>query len=198
MIKTNKSQEFTFRTELKMSPFFERTSQINQSQEWKRWGGYLSATQYDLHHDNEYFAIRTKAALFDISPLYKYRIKGTDAQYFLDKLVTRNIQICKVGQVMYSPWCDEEGKVIDDGTIQFLAQNDFRITSAEPNLSWFIDNSRGMDVTISDESDDIAALSLQGPKARDILNSISSKSLDSLKFFRLMETDLKRNFSDYF
>tara|TARA_B110000438_G_scaffold92534_1_gene92027 strand:+ start:33881 stop:35119 length:1239 start_codon:yes stop_codon:yes gene_type:complete len=191
MIKTNKSQEFTFRTELKMSPFFERTSQINQSQEWKRWGGYLSATQYDLHHDNEYFAIRTKAALFDISPLYKYRIKGTDAQYFLDKLVTRNIQICKVGQVMYSPWCDEEGKVIDDGTIQFLAQNDFRITSAEPNLSWFIDNSRGMDVTISDESDDIAALSLQGPKARDILNSISSKSLDSLKFFRLMETDLK-------
>ena len=85
MIKTNKSQEFTFRTELKMSPFFERTSQINQSQEWKRWGGYLSATQYDLHHDNEYFAIRTKAALFDISPLYKYRIKvyTNNKYYFL-------------------------------------------------------------------------------------------------------------------
>jgi len=191
MIDTHNPDDFTGNTQLKMSPFFERTSQLNQSQEWRRWGGYLSATQYDLHHDNEYFAIRTKAGLLDISPLYKYRIKGPDAQLFLDRLVTRNIKICKVGQVMYTPWCDEKGKVIDDGTIQRLNEHNFRLTSAEPNLAWLMDNSIGMDLDISDDSLDTAALALQGPNSRHILNSISSKSLDSLKFFRLMETDLQ-------
>ena len=102
--------QFTANTQLKLSPFFERTSKLNESQEWRRWSGYLSATNYELHHDNEYFAIRTKAALLDITPLKKYIIEGADAQIFLDRLVTRNIRICKVGQVMYTPWCDEFGK----------------------------------------------------------------------------------------
>ena len=109
----HKEKSFTAHTRLELSPFFERTSHLNLSQEWRRWGGHLSATQYDLNHENEYFAIRTKAALFDISPLYKYNIKGKDAQIFLDQLVTRNILKCKIGQVMYTPWCDEYGKVID-------------------------------------------------------------------------------------
>ena len=110
--------EFIANTQLRLSPFFERTSKLNESQEWRRWGGYLSATNYELHHDNEYFAIRTKAALLDITPLKKYMIEGPDAQCFLDRMVTRNIRICKVGPVMYTPWCDEKGKVIDDGTVQ--------------------------------------------------------------------------------
>ena len=93
--------QFTANTQLKLSPFFERTSKLNESQEWRRWSGYLSATNYELHHDNEYFAIRTKAALLDITPLKKYIIEGPDAQIFLDRLVTRNIGICKVGQVIY-------------------------------------------------------------------------------------------------
>ena len=178
-------------TQLEISPFFKRTSQLNKSQEWRRWGGYLAATQYDMHHENEYFAIRTKAALLDISPLYKYKINGSDARAFLDRLVTRNICICKVGQVMYTPWCDEKGKVIDDGTVQCLGENDFRITSAEPNLTWLMDNSSGMDVCITDDSRSTAALALQGPNSRSILESISSVSLDSLQFFQLMETDLQ-------
>ena len=159
------------------------------SQEWKRWGGYLSATKYDLNHDNEYFAIRTKAGLLEISPLFKYRIKGKDSQIFLNRLVTRNIKICKEGQVMYSPWCDENGKVIDDGTIQRIGKEDFRLTSAEPNLSWLELNSFDMEVTIYDESDKVSALALQGPNSRDIINSISSKSVNNLKFFGMMETD---------
>ena len=104
--------KFTANTQLKLSPFFERTSKLNESQEWRRWSGYLSATNYELTHENEYFAIRTKAALLDISPLKKYLIDGPDASNLLDRLVTRNIQICKIGQVMYTPWCDENGKVI--------------------------------------------------------------------------------------
>jgi len=180
--------KFTANTQLKLSPFFERTSKLNESQEWRRWAGYLAATSYELTHENEYFAIRTKAALLDISPLKKYIVEGPDAQNLLDRLVTRNIAICKVGQVMYTPWCDEEGKVIDDGTVQRLSENKFRITSAEPNLEWIESNSNGMDVMIKDDSYSTAALALQGPNSRAILNAVSSKSLDSLKFFWMMET----------
>ena len=180
--------KFTANTQLKLSPFFERTSKLNESQEWRRWAGYLAATSYELTHENEYFAIRTKAALLDISPLKKYIVEGPDAQNLLDRLVTRNIAICKVGQVMYTPWCDEEGKVIDDGTVQRLSENKFRITSAEPNLEWIESNSTGMDVMIKDDSYSTAALALQGPNSREILNAVSSKSLDSLKFFWMMET----------
>ena len=180
--------KFTANTQLKLSPFFERTSKLNESQEWRRWAGYLAATSYELNHENEYFAIRTKAALLDISPLKKYIVEGPDAQNLLDRLVTRNIAICKVGQVMYTPWCDEEGKVIDDGTVQRLSENKFRITSAEPNLEWIESNSTGMDVTIKDDSYSTAALALQGPNSRAILNAVSSKSLDSLKFFWMIDT----------
>ena len=180
--------QFMAHTQLILSPFFERTTKLNESQEWRRWSGYLAATNYELTHENEYFAIRTKAALLDITPLYKYIISGPDAQQFLDRLVTRNIGICKVGQVMYTPWCDEDGKQIDDGTIQRLAKDKFRITSAEPNLEWIEHNAAGMDLTIRDDSKTTAALALQGPNSRAILNSIASDSLDSLKFFWMMNT----------
>jgi len=182
------NKQFNAETQLKLSPFFDRTSKLNESQEWRRWSGYLSATNYELTHENEYFSIRTKAALLDITPLYKYLIQGPDALRFLDRLVTRNINICKVGQVMYTPWCDEDGKVIDDGTVQRLSERKFRITSAEPNLEWFKYNASGMDLTISDDSVNTAALALQGPNSRAILNIVSSDSLDSLKFFWMMET----------
>ncbi len=180
--------QFTAHTQLKVSPFFKRTSKLNESQEWRRWSGFLAATNYELHHENEYFAIRTKAALLDITPLKKYIIEGPDSQRFLNRLVTRNINICKVGQVMYTPWCDEEGKVIDDGTVQKLSENKFRITSAEPNLNWIQHNATGMDLTVTDDSVSTAALALQGPNSRDILNEVASDSLDSLKFFWMMDT----------
>ena len=188
----NYRNQFNAETQLKLSPFFDRTSQLNESQEWRRWSGYLSATNYELTHDNEYFAIRTKAALLDITPLYKYIIQGPDSQRFLDRLVTRNINICKVGQVMYTPWCDEDGKVIDDGTVQRLSERKFRITSAEPNLEWLEYNAAGMDLTISDDSVNTAALAIQGPNSRDILNEVSSDSLNNLKFFWMINT----NFGD--
>jgi|TARA_B100001996_G_scaffold87931_1_gene65114 aminomethyltransferase len=179
---------FAAQTQLKLSPFFERTSKLNESQEWRRWAGYLAATSYELTHENEYFAIRTKAGLLDITPLKKYIVEGPQSQQLLDQLVTRNIAICKVGQVMYTPWCDEDGKVIDDGTVQRLSENKFRITSAEPNLEWIQSNAVGMDVIVKDDSLTTAALALQGPNSRAILNSISSNTLDNLKFFWMMET----------
>ena len=181
--------QFIANTGLKLSPFFNRTSKLNESQEWRRWSGYLSATNYELTHENEYFAIRTKAALLDISPLKKYLIEGIDAIALLDKLVTRNIKICKVGQVMYTPWCDENGKVIDDGTIQRLSENKFRITSAEPNLDWILHIATNLNVSIKDDSETTAALALQGPNSREILNSVSEVSLNELKFFWMIDTN---------
>jgi len=188
----HRQNKFTAHTQLKLSPFFERTSKLNEPQEWKRWSGYLSATKYELTHDNEYFAIRTKAALLDITPLYKYIIEGPDAKAFLNRLVTRNINICKIGQVMYTPWCDENGKQIDDGTVQRLSKQKFRITSAEPNLEWIQINSSGMNLSISDDSNTTAALALQGPNSRAILNSITTDSLDDLKFFWMMDTNFDK------
>ena len=181
-------RKFNAITQLRLSPFFDRTSKLNESQEWRRWSGYLSATSYELTHENEYFAIRTKAALLDITPLYKYIIEGSEAQIFLNRLVTRNINICKVGQVMYTPWCDENGKVIDDGTVQRLSDNKFRITSAEPNLEWLEHNSDGMSLIISDESSTTAALAIQGPNSRAVLNAVTNETLDKLKFFWMMDT----------
>ena len=181
---------FYAETQLKLSPFFERTSKLNESQEWRRWSGYLSATNYELNHENEYFAIRTKAALLDITPLCKYIIKGPDAQAYLNRLVTRNINICKVGQVMYTPWCDENGKVIDDGTIQRLSKDEFRITSAEPNLDWIESNAKNLNLSIKDDSSKTAALALQGPNSRKILNVVAKDSLDQLKFFWMVNTKI--------
>ena len=182
--------KFNAETQLKLSPFFERTSKLNESQEWRRWSGYLSATNYELNHENEYFAIRTKAALLDITPLCKYIIKGPDAQAYLNRLVTRNINICKVGQVMYTPWCDENGKVIDDGTIQRLSKDEFRITSAEPNLDWIESNAKNLNLSIKDDSSKTAALALQGPNSRKILNVVAKDSLDQLKFFYMINTQI--------
>ena len=179
---------FTAQTQLKLSPFFERTSKLNESQGWRRWAGYLAATSYELTHENEYFAIRTKAGLLDITPLKKYIVEGPESEKLLNQLVTRNIAICKVGQVMYTPWCDEDGKVIDDGTIQRLSKDKFRITSAEPNLEWIQSNAIGMNVNVKDDSFSTAALALQGPNSRAILNSISTHNLDKLRFFWMMET----------
>jgi len=180
--------QFKAHTQLKLSPFFERTSKLNESQEWRRWSGYLAATNYELTHENEHFAIRTKAALLDVTPLYKYIIEGPDAQLFLNRMVTRNIGICNIGQVMYTPWCDEGGKQIDDGTVQRLSDHKFRITSAEPNLEWIEYNAAGMDISILDDSYSKEALAIQGPNSRTILNAVANDSLNNLKFFWMMDT----------
>ena len=143
------------------------------------------ASSYELNHQREYFAIRNAAALIDVSPLFKYMIHGPDAGGLLNRMVTRDVAKCAVHQVMYTPWCDADGKVIDDGTISRLSDDTFRLTSAEPSFWWLHENAVGMNVQIDDLSDTTAALSIQGPLSRDILTHASSAQLDDLKFFRL-------------
>ncbi|NCF70018.1 MAG: aminomethyl transferase family protein [Chloroflexi bacterium] len=168
------------------TPFHSRTAPVCESHEWRNWSGYLSAGLYEPSHEREYFAIRNSAAMIDVSPLFKYEISGPDAAHVVDRIITRDVSKCRVEQVMYSPWCDEAGKVIDDGTIARLDENHFRITAADPNLRWFQDVGFGFEAQVTDVSSQLAALSLQGPNSRAILKEIvSGIDFDQLKYFWL-------------
>lgn len=174
---------------LKTTPFHERTAALCVSHAWRRWAGHVVASSYELSHEREYHCIRAAAALFDVSPLYKYMVHGKDAARLLDRVVTRNVLKSQVGQVLYTPWCDAAGKVLDDGTVARLDETTFRMTSAEPSLRWLEANALGLEVTIEDVSDSIAALSLQGPLSRPILDALGA--LPPLKYFRLAQTKLR-------
>jgi aminomethyltransferase len=175
---------------LKTSPFHSRTAPLVRAQTWRRWAGYQMASAYDPHPDREYAAIRSAAALLDVSPLYKYRIAGRDASRLLDRMITRDMTKLAVGQVYYTPWCDAAGKVIDDGTVSRLAEATYRLTSADSSLRWLHMNAVGMEVAIEDVSESLGALSLQGPLARSILERVSPADFGKLKYFRLVETTI--------
>src|SRR6187402_1218560 len=159
---------------LKTTPFHERTAPLVRAQTWRRWAGFQVASAYDPHPDREYAAVRNAAALFDVSPLYKYRIGGPDAARLLDRMVTRDVTRCAVGQVLYTPWCDADGKVIDDGTISRLDDRTVRL-----------------DVTIDEISARTAALALQGPLSRIILQHLTPADLSQLRYFRLVHTAIR-------
>ena len=175
---------------LRYTPFHERTAQLCQPQNWRRWAGYLVAGSYELALDREYWAIRISAALIDVSPLMKYLVQGRDALRLLNRIVTRDIDKLQVGQVYYTGWCDEDGKMLDDGTISRLNERTYRLTSADPNLRWLTMNAVGLDVEITEQTDQLAALSLQGPNSRWILNDCCERLVDELKYFHLMENQL--------
>lgn len=170
------------------TPFHSRTFPLCASYRWKDWAGYYAVCAFDTYHEREYFAFRHAAGLIDVTPLYKYEVRGKDAARFLSKVMVRDIGKLKIGQVTYCCWCDEEGKLLDDGTISRFSETDFRVTSAEPSLHWLEQNRRGFDVTIEDVTARIAALSLQGPTSRDILSRASEADLSRLRYFRLTKT----------
>jgi aminomethyltransferase len=176
--------------QLRSTPFHERTSKLCLPQNWRRWAGYLAAGSYELTLDREYWAIRNSAALIDVTPLMKYMIKGPDAARLLNRVITRDVDKLKVGQVYYTPWCDDEGKLIDDGTLSRLDETTYRMTSADPNLRWLSMNAVSLDVDITEVTDSVAALSFQGPNTRTILNRCCELSVDGLKYFHLMQNNI--------
>jgi len=171
--------------QLKRTPFHARTAALCLPQNWRRWAGHIAVGSYDLGLEREYWAIRNAAALIDVSPLMKYLIEGPDAARLLDKVTPRDIQKLAIGQVYYTGWCDDEGKLLDDGTVTRLGEQSFRLTSAEPALRWLAMNAVGLRVRITERTDQMAALSLQGPKSRAVLNRCCDTTLDGLKFFRM-------------
>jgi aminomethyltransferase len=171
------------------SPLHSRTSPLCLTHEWRDWAGYLAAITYQPSHEVEYFAVRNAAGLIDVSPLYKYEVTGPDALRLVNRVMTRDISRCAVGQVMYSPWCDEDGKVIDDGTISRLGEQHYRLTAADPSSRWYQDVGYGMDAEVSDMSTSLAALALQGPNSRAILKQVfPAIDLDGLRYYHLIQT----------
>lgn len=162
----------------------ERTLPLCTSLNYREWSGYYAVSVYETHHEHEYNAIRNAAALIDVTPLFKYLITGRDATKFVNRVLARDIHKVKVDQVIYCCWCDEEGKVVDDGTITRLEENTYRWTAADPNLRWFRQNAIGLDVQIDDISEELAALALQGPTSGRLLKTIAEADISNLKYFR--------------
>ena len=181
------------------TPVHARTFALCESLNYREWSGYYTVSAYESHHEHEYNAIRNAAALIDVSPLFKYMVTGRDAAKLVDRLITRDVTKMTVGQVYYTPWCDEHGKVIDDGTVSRLAEQTFRWTAADPSLRWFRQNAAGMDVHIDDVSEDVAALALQGPTSARLLRTVAKADIEKLKYFRVttgtiagVEVDISR------
>jgi len=156
------------------------------SQNWRTWSGYFVASSYDVVHDYEYHAIRNSAALIDVSPLYKYDIRGKDALKLVNRVMTRDAAKCSVGQALYGCLCQEDGAVIQDGTVFRLTEDHFRFHLAEPSLRWLRLNATGMNLVIEEVSEQLGALALQGPNALRILETLVDVDLRGLKFFRLL------------
>jgi aminomethyltransferase len=160
------------------TPFHERTFPLCESLNYREWSGYYAVSSFESHHEHEYHAIRNAAALIDISPLFKYRLAGPDAVRLVDRVITRDATRIRVGQAIYTPWCDEAGHVIDDGTVARLEESTFRWTAAEPNLRWLVQNAEGLRVAIEEESESLAALALQGPTSARLLRAAAELDLD--------------------
>ena len=163
--------------------FFPRQQELNSKLSWGEWAGYHSAVVYADFHDIEYNAIREAAALIDTSPLYKYVVSGKDAMRLLDRVMTRDISALQRDRVIYTPWCDEAGKLVDDGTVARIGPDSYRITAADPCYRWFLLNATNLDVEVSDISDQTAALALQGQLSREVLEAASGLDWKDLKYF---------------
>ncbi len=155
--------------------FHPRTAALNEHLQWRAWSGFFAASAYHDSHVIEYNAIREAAALIDVSPLFKYELRGPDAVRLVDRLIVRDATKLAPGRVFYTPWCDEHGKVLDDGTIHRLEDEDgaqvIRWTAADPQIRWLRMNAHGLDVDVRDVSDSVAAVALQGPLSRAVLEA---------------------------
>ncbi len=170
------------------SPFHPRTAPLNLHQDWMPWAGYLSARRFDSV-EAEYFAIRNQATLFDISPMHKYRVSGADAERVMNRMMTRDVRKIAAGRVGYTLWCDEDGFVIDDGTLFRLGEQDFRLCCQEAQYAWLQDIAWGFDVSVEEESDAVAGLSLQGPTSFALLEAAGLGQVARLRPFDLAEVE---------
>jgi aminomethyltransferase len=174
---------------MKPTPFYPRTSLLCDDHSWAEWSGWLTANTYALDHTQEYLAVRTACAVFDSSPLYKYHVQGKDASKLMNRVVTQDVTRYASGRCMYTPWCDDEGKILDDGIVARLDEQAFRLTAVEPTLYWLEDNALGLDVTIEEVTEALAVLALQGPYSRDLLKTLSDADFDHLPYFGILSTN---------
>lgn len=174
---------------IRTTPFHERTNALNETQLWSHWSGHLAADRYQMSDKMEYFAVRNAAGLFDSSPLYKYWIRGRDAERFLAGVLARDIRQCPPGQAQYTCWLDDRGFVIEDGVILHTAKDEYLLTSAEPNLAYLADRIGRDQVTIEEVSHDIGTLALQGPRSRALLAKLVPQ-MEKIPYFGVAKGEI--------
>ena len=172
---------------IRTTPFHPRLSELNTTGLWGHWAGYLSATKYDMSAKHEYFAVRNSAGFFDSSPLYKYWVRGRDAERFLGGVMARDVRTCRPGRAQYTVWCDDAGYVLEDGVLFRYSDTEFMLTAAEPNLGYLRDLVGRLDVEVVDVSAEYGVLAVQGPRSRMILERLSP-DVAALPFFGHVQT----------
>ncbi len=175
-----------FRLALQRTPFHDRLTAMSTTEDWAAWNTYKVPRVVDKL-SAEYFAVRSGCSVMDLTPMEKYRISGPDARDYLDRLVTRDISTLVTGRVTYVVWCNDDGKVIDDGTLFQLSDTDYRLCAQHHQLDWLVISAAGFDVDISVETHDVAALAVQGPTAWSVLSAAGIKGLETLKPFGIVE-----------
>jgi aminomethyltransferase len=173
-----------YRQPLLKTPFHERARALSQVDSFIAWAGYTTVDVFTFV-EQEYFAIRNAATLYDLTPMVKYRIAGADALPFLNRLMTRDIGKLKVGRVAYSVWCNDDGQLIDDGTVFRLGQQEYRLCTGERQLDWLLDSALGFDVQVGEVTEEIAALAVQGPTSCAVLQAFGLSGSERLKPFEL-------------
>ncbi len=166
--------------------FHARIAALSHTNDWYDWSGYKSPNTL-WTEEMEYFAIRAQSALFDISPMVKYRIEGPDAEPFLNRLTLRDVARLKPGRVHYTAWCDDAGMVLDDGTLFRLSETRFRLCCQERHLPWLLDGAAGFDVTVSEETEQVAGLALQGPTSAAVLKAADFAGIETMKPFDIRD-----------
>ena len=172
-----------FKTPLRQTPFHPRTAPANLLNRWGPWAGHMTPLCFG-DAAMEHTAIRNAASLYDLCPMIKYRITGPDAADFLNRLTLRNATKLAVGSVHYTAWCDDEGKVLDDGTLFRHAAQDYLLCCQERHLPWLRASALGYDVRVDEQTDIIAALSLQGPCSATVLHA-AGFDVTALQPFRI-------------
>ena len=175
------------------SPLHSRTKSLCDSYFWKDWAGYYAVKSYETSHEREYYAFRHGSGIIDLSPLFKYKIEGPGAKDYLNQLLTRNMDKLKVGRIGYTCWCDDNGHMIDDGTVMNLGDDTYYLTAAIPSIGWFSRYTRGYDVKITDITEDFAIIGIQGPTSRDLLKQVCDAPLDDQRFFSFEHCTLDTN-----
>jgi aminomethyltransferase len=173
-----------FRRPLLKTPFHERARALSQVDSFIPWAGYTTVDVFTTM-EQEYFAIRNAATLYDLTPMVKYRVAGPDVVAYLNRLVTRDVAKLKPDRVAYCVWCNDSGHLIDDGTIFRLGASDYRICTAERQIDWFLDSAIGFDVEISEVTEQIAALAVQGPTSCAVLKTLGLAGVENLKPFEI-------------
>ena len=154
---------------------------------WTDWEGWAWAADFG-DPVAEHHATRTACNMWDESPLRKWDLRGPDALKLADVLFTNDMAALEIGQVRYGPLCDEQGKMVMDGTV-FHVEPDhcLSITSYDSDLEWFrtVASDRGFDVQIEDRTPQMPHLQVQGPKSRDVLAPITEGAdVHALRYFR--------------